>query len=48
MYIFPKFDLMYPFLCVSLGSCGQRSRLWLLGSWLESVAVLHERHHPSA
>lgn len=27
------------------GACGQRSRLWLLGSRLEGMAVLHEGHH---
>lgn len=30
------------------GACGQRSWLWLLGSRLESVAVLHEGHHATA
>lgn len=27
------------------GSSGQRSRLWLLGSRLEGLAILHERDH---
>lgn len=27
------------------GACGQRSWLWLLGSRLEGMAVLHEGHH---
>lgn len=31
-----------------LGACGQRSRLWFLGSRLESVAVFHEGHHATA
>jgi hypothetical protein len=28
-----------------LGSCRKRPWLWYLGSWMESVAFLHERNH---
>lgn len=31
-----------------LGSSGKRTRLWLLGSWVESLAFLYAWHHPVA
>ena len=34
--------------CMFPGPCGQGSRLWLLGTRLEGVALLHEGHHPFA
>ena len=44
--VFILYFLWGGFLFVFLtGSCWQGSRLWLLGSWLESLAVLYEGDH---